>query len=115
MSQTCRSRQNLLCKSRDRATNIVNSFAGEVVTPDTLDSPEKQAAYDFGSFMGRHNKDARGPEIFAAAKALKHEMGYKKIGAIGFCYGGWGTLQLAGKGQSHVQILYKSSFVGTRS
>ena len=84
-------------------TNSDNSFGGEVVTPETLDSPEKQAAFDFGAFVGRHGKDTRGPEIFAAAKALKQEIGYKKLGVIGFCYGGWGTLQLAGKGQFHTR------------
>lgn len=60
--------------------------------------PEKLKAFDVGAFLGRHNKAKRGPEVFAAAKALKAELGYKKVGAIGFCYGGWAAFQLGDKG-----------------
>ena len=60
--------------------------------------PEKLKAFDVGAFLARHNKSIRGPEVFAAAKALKAELGYKKVGVIGFCYGGWAAFQLGGKG-----------------
>lgn len=43
-------------------------------------------------FIGRNSKDIRGPEIFACAKELRQQ--YKKVGAIGYCYGGWACFQL---------------------
>lgn len=55
--------------------------------------------------MGRNSKDKRQPEIFAAATKLKKELGYKKVGAIGFCYGGWGVFRLAAKGKLSVVLL----------
>lgn len=50
--------------------------------------------------MNRHAKDKRYPEMVACAKALKGELGFKKVGAIGFCWGGWAVFQLGGKGAS---------------
>lgn len=74
------------------------SYAGEVVDPENFRNPEKSKLFDVGAFLARHTKDKRGPEVFAAAKALKQELGYKKVGAVGFCYGGWAVFQLAAKG-----------------
>jgi len=39
----------------------------------------------------------------AAAKELKSK--HKKVGAIGYCYGGWACLQLGAKGQSLVDCI----------
>lgn len=50
------------------------------------------------AFIGRHSKDIRFPEIETCAKSLKQEHGFKKLGAIGFCYGGWAVFQLGAKG-----------------
>lgn len=36
----------------------------------------------------------------ACAKALKSEHNFKKLGAIGFCYGGWAVCHLASKERS---------------
>ncbi|KGY15752.1 hypothetical protein PABG_11410 [Paracoccidioides brasiliensis Pb03] len=38
--------------------------------------------------MKNNSREIREPEIFACAKALRQKS-YKKVGAIGFCYGGW--------------------------
>ena len=35
--------------------------------------------------------------MVACAKALKGELGFKRLGAIGFCYGGWAICHLASK------------------
>ena len=40
------------------------------------------------------------PEIEAYVKSLKQEHGFKKVGAIGFCWGGWAVFQLGAKGKS---------------
>lgn len=50
------------------------------------------------AFIGRNGKEQRQPEIFAAAKELRSK--YKKVGAIGYCYGGWACFRLAAKGQN---------------
>jgi dienelactone hydrolase len=68
---------------------IVEAFSGNQVKMKELDMP---------AFVGRNSKDIRGPEIFACAKALKSQ--YKKVGAIGYCYGGWACFQLAAKGNN---------------
>ncbi|OTA84154.1 hypothetical protein M434DRAFT_400501 [Hypoxylon sp. CO27-5] len=69
-------------------------FAGEIVDPVPV------LAGDFGKidlagFSKRHAREIREPEIFAAAKTLKQK--YKKVGAIGYCYGGWAVFRLGAK------------------
>jgi dienelactone hydrolase len=49
-------------------------------------------AYDIPAFIKRNSKALRFPEIKAAAQTLKSE--YPKVGAIGYCYGGWAVFQL---------------------
>lgn len=75
-----------------------NSFGGEIVTTDLLTDPEKAKAFDVGAFLGRNSKEVREPEIFACARALKQDLGFQKVGAVGFCYGGWAVVRLAAKG-----------------
>ncbi|KAJ9639107.1 hypothetical protein H2204_004015 [Knufia peltigerae] len=92
-------------KEADATVYLVDFFGGEIVPPENLEDPEKAKHFDVGAFLGRHDKDKRGPEIFAAAKALKNELGYKKVGAIGFCYGGWAVFQLGAKGNNLVDCI----------
>lgn len=56
-----------------------------------------------GKFMGANNKDIRRPEVFAVAKWLKSK--YKRLGAAGYCWGGWGCFQLGAKGQDLVDCI----------
>ncbi|KAI1628092.1 Alpha/Beta hydrolase protein [Exophiala viscosa] len=84
----------------DVTVYLPDFFGGEVVDLDALGPPKEGAKpFDLGAFIGRNSKDIRKPEIFAAATKLKKELGYKKVGAIGFCYGGWAVFQLAAKGK----------------
>jgi dienelactone hydrolase len=39
------------------------------------------------SFLGRNSKANRQAAVFECAKALRSQ--YKRVGAIGFCFGGW--------------------------
>jgi len=55
------------------------------------------------SKIGRNSKEIRFPEIEACAKELKST--HKKVGAIGYCYGGWACFQLGGKGKSLVDAI----------
>lgn len=78
---------------------IDDSFDGEVVTPDMLDDPEKAKNFDHLEFvLGRNGKEKRFPDMVACARALKEELGFKKVGAVGYCYGGWAVFQLGGQG-----------------
>ena len=56
-------------------------------------------AWDHDGFTARHSKAIRGPELVACAKALREEHGFKKVGAVGFCFGGWAVLSLGAKGK----------------
>ena len=48
--------------------------------------------------MGRNSKEIRFPEVESCVHSLRQEHGFKKLGAIGFCYGGWAVFQLGAKG-----------------
>ncbi|KAF2127138.1 alpha/beta-hydrolase [Dothidotthia symphoricarpi CBS 119687] len=71
---------------------VIDCLGGEVVDPDALSDPELRAKFDLPAFIGRNSREIRWPEIKAAAQALKAQ--YSKVGAIGFCYGGWAAYQL---------------------
>ena len=49
--------------------------------------------------VGKNGKEVRWPEIEACAKALKGELGFKKVGAMGYCYGGWAVFKLGDKSE----------------
>lgn len=70
----------------------LNSFAGEVVPTDVFTNPTLRANFSIPDFITRHSKEKRLPEIQAAARALKAQ--YPKVGAIGYCYGGWAVFSL---------------------
>ncbi|KAF1849792.1 dienelactone hydrolase family protein [Cucurbitaria berberidis CBS 394.84] len=80
-------------KEANATVYVPDIFDGEVVDPDALSDPEKAKNFDLGAFLNRHNKEARWPEIKAAAQTLKSQ--YSKVIAIGFCYGAWACLKLA--------------------
>lgn len=48
-------------------------------------------------FVGRHSREVHEKDIFAVARALRRELGYAKVAAIGFCYGGWAIMRLGAK------------------
>lgn len=45
------------------------------------------------AFVRKNGRDVREPELFECAKTLRR--GFAKVGAAGFCYGGWACLRLA--------------------
>ena len=71
------------------------------------------------AFIGRNGKDKRFPEITANAKELKSN--YKKVAAIGFCWGAWAVLRLGAKGSAlidcgavaHPSLLEESEIANT--
>lgn len=78
------------------ALNIIND-------PNFLHDPSLMTKIDLPAFMERNSKDARSPEIFAFAKYMRSK--YSRVGAIGFCFGGWGVFQLGAVGNSLVDCI----------
>jgi dienelactone hydrolase len=72
----------------------IHSFGGEVISPEVFEDPAKRAAFNIPEFIGRNSKEIRFPEIKANAQELKKQ--YKKVGAIGYCYGAWAVFKLGG-------------------
>ncbi|KAI4864020.1 dienelactone hydrolase family protein [Hypoxylon rubiginosum] len=72
-------------------------FFGEVIEPSII-IEGKLDTFDFKGFLERQGRDVREPEIFAAAKELRQK--YKKVGAVGYCYGGWAVFRLGAKEHS---------------
>lgn len=77
---------------------MLDSFDGEVITEEMLFDPEKLKTVDLQGFMQRNSKEARGPAVHDFARKLKAEMGFKKVGAVGYCWGGWAAFQLGANG-----------------
>lgn len=77
--------------------NAESSFGGESLPLNVLLDESRWNELDLPSFMARNTKAIREPEIFACAKALRSEHKYSSIGAIGFCFGGWGVFRLGAK------------------
>ncbi|KAJ5752449.1 dienelactone hydrolase family protein [Penicillium odoratum] len=80
----------------DATVYVPDFFGGEVLDFDLV-AAEKFAELDVEGFVQRNSREKREPEIFACARALKHELGYEKVGAVGYCYGGWASFRLGAK------------------
>ncbi|KAI1406380.1 dienelactone hydrolase family protein [Hypoxylon fuscum] len=76
------------------ATVYLPDFLGGEILDVDLDF----ATFDIKAFIGRNSREIREPEIFAAAKILRQK--YKKVGAVGYCYGGWAVFRLGSKDHS---------------
>ncbi|KAF2202443.1 alpha/beta-hydrolase [Delitschia confertaspora ATCC 74209] len=105
-------------KEANATVYLPDFYEGEVVEPDAMSNPEKRAAFDVMAFLGRHNKDKRYPAIVAAAKQLKSQ--YKKVGAVGYCWGAWAVFKLAGESlidaasAAHPSLVEKSEIDGLK-
>lgn len=78
-------------------------FGGEVIPPGSFSKPPEERNFDLPGFMARNGKEAREPEIVACAQTLRAQ--YKKVGTIGFCYGGWAVFRLGAKGRQLVDCI----------
>jgi len=84
------------------ADHIANEVGATVYVPDFFDGEvlpfndileEKFANLNIPAFMKRNSREAREPEIFACARALRSK--HAKVGAVGYCYGAWAVFRLA--------------------
>jgi len=69
-------------------------FGGEVLSFDAI-LGERWGELDLPSFLRRNGRHAREGEILAFARALRGK--YDKVGAVGYCYGGWAVHRLGAK------------------
>ncbi|KAK0636040.1 dienelactone hydrolase [Bombardia bombarda] len=78
------------------ATVYVPDFFGGVVLPFAPILENRFADLgDLTAFWQANNRHAREPEIVAVARALRAT--YPKLGAVGFCYGGWAVFRLGAR------------------
>ncbi|KAI2643644.1 dienelactone hydrolase [Xylaria nigripes] len=90
----------LLADHYAREANVtvyVPDFFGGWVVDWKLIEEERFQDLDIKKFAGDNSREIRLPEMVACAKALKAEHGFKRVGAIGFCYGGWAVCELGSK------------------
>ncbi|KAF6811374.1 dienelactone hydrolase family protein [Colletotrichum musicola] len=66
-------------------------FGGEVLNPEPI-LQGRFHEFDLEGFMKRNSRELREPEIFEFARALRAK--HAKVGAAGFCYGGWAVFRL---------------------
>ncbi|KAK4114713.1 alpha/beta-hydrolase [Canariomyces notabilis] len=76
------------------ATVYVPDFFGGESLPAELIEAGKWAELDLPSFTKRNSRAVRDPEIVACARAIR-AVGHERVGAAGFCYGGWAVMRLA--------------------
>ncbi|KAH8694211.1 putative hydrolase [Talaromyces proteolyticus] len=75
---------------------VPDFFGGEILSPELL-AADKFDQLDLPNFLSRNGREPREPEIFESARALRQQLGYKKVGAVGYCYGGWASFRLGAK------------------
>lgn len=77
------------------ATVYVPDFFGGEVLPSEPINKLRWHEIDVPGFLKKNARDIREPEIFECTRALRAK--YKKVGAVGFCYGGWAVFRLGAK------------------
>ncbi|KAI9162808.1 dienelactone hydrolase [Paramyrothecium foliicola] len=88
----------LLADHYAREANVtvyVPDFFGGVILPVEPLLEGHLHKIDLREFMVENSRDAREPEIFECAKALRRTS--KKVAAVGFCYGGWASFRLGAR------------------
>ncbi|KAJ5382189.1 hypothetical protein N7517_000100 [Penicillium concentricum] len=75
---------------------VPDFFGGEILDFELL-SNEQFHLIDLAGFMSRNGRQQRESEIFECARLLKQQLGYQRVGAVGYCYGGWASFRLGAK------------------
>ncbi|KAI0159935.1 dienelactone hydrolase family protein [Hypoxylon sp. FL1284] len=94
----CRLMADHLAREVGATVYLPDFFMGEVVDPQILLSGEFHK-FDFKSFLERNGRAARDAEVLDAARALR-ALQFKKVGAVGYCYGGWAVFRLGAREHS---------------
>lgn len=70
---------------------------------DILLQPDGLSQIVLPSFLKRNTKESREPEMQKCCKALRER--YKRLGVVGFCFGGWAAFRLGGKTNNLVDCI----------
>ncbi|KAL8708753.1 MAG: hypothetical protein Q9220_006395 [cf. Caloplaca sp. 1 TL-2023] len=84
------------------------SFDGDLVPAEVMDDPKTRDEYvakELGPWVARNSKENRAAAIHDAARALKQDLKFKKVGVMGYCWGGWGAFQLGAKDKGLVDCI----------
>ena len=76
-------------------TVYVPDFLGGEIVPFEPILAGRYDEVDLQGLATRHAREIREPEIFEVARLLRSK--YKKLAAVGFCYGGWAAFRLGAK------------------
>jgi dienelactone hydrolase len=77
------------------ATVYVPDFFGGEVLPFEPINKNRWHEIDIPGFIKKNTREIREPEIFECARTLRTK--HKKVGAVGFCFGGWAVFRLGAK------------------
>ncbi|KAI1424349.1 putative hydrolase [Xylaria sp. FL1777] len=103
----------LLADHYAREANVtvyVPDFFGGWVADWGLIEADRFDQIDLVTMAKENSREVRGPEMEACARALKSEHGFKRLGAIGFCYGGWAVCHLGSKERGEEKLVDVVSF-----
>jgi len=78
----------------DATVYIPDFFGGETLPFEPI-IQGRFHEIDIVGFLGRNSREIREPEIISFARTLRGK--YDRVGAIGFCYGGWAVHRLGSK------------------
>ncbi|KAI0466839.1 dienelactone hydrolase [Xylaria cf. heliscus] len=81
------------------ATVYVPDFFGGWVVDWKAVEDDRWSEIDLDGVVKNQSREIRGPEIAACARAIKADLGFKRLGAVGYCYGGWAVCHIASKAQ----------------
>ena len=81
-------------READATVYLPDFFGGEILPFEPL-CKGRFEEIDLQGYLTRNSRAVREPEIFDCARALRKK--YKKVAAVGFCYGGWAVFRLGAK------------------
>jgi dienelactone hydrolase len=86
---------------------IPDLFHGDPAPP----ANNRPADFDFQSWKNKHGTDVVDPVVDAAIKNLRGPLGSKKVGGIGYCFGGKYVARFLKDGQLDAGFVAHPSFV----
>ncbi|KAJ5413830.1 Alpha/Beta hydrolase protein [Penicillium cosmopolitanum] len=87
----------------DATVYVPDFFGGEVLPLDILQDKSRWGSLNLPAFLERNAKAVREPQIIECAVTLRAQ--YRRTGAIGYCFGGWGVFRLGAKGRNLVDCI----------
>jgi dienelactone hydrolase len=79
----------------DATVYVPDFFDGEILPFEPI-LAGRWHEIDMAGFQKRNWRDIREPAVFEAARQLRQK-GYKRIGAVGYCFGGWASFRVGAK------------------